>query len=88
MGIRNPVFPNYRFPDPGPRIPDPDAPHNSRQLSGLLPQRGPESDMLNNDCVTPDNVRTATAPFVDNARCFTDGDDPGASWLFGVRCGL
>jgi outer membrane receptor protein involved in Fe transport len=34
-----------------------------------------ESDMLNNDYVTPDNVRTATAPFVDNARYFTDGDD-------------
>ena len=31
--------------------------------------------MLNNDYVTPDNVRAATAPFVDNARYFTDGDD-------------
>ena len=27
-----------------------------------------ESDMLNNDYVTPDNVRTATAPFVDASR--------------------
>jgi hypothetical protein len=34
-----------------------------------------ESDMLNNDYVTPDNVRTATAPFVDPGRYFTDGDD-------------
>jgi hypothetical protein len=34
-----------------------------------------ESDMLNNDYVTPDAVRTATAPFVDNSRYFTDGDD-------------
>jgi len=34
-----------------------------------------ESDMLNNDYMTPDNVRVATAPFVDNARYFTDGDD-------------
>ena len=34
-----------------------------------------ESDMLNNGYVTPDAVRTATAPFVDNARYFTDGDD-------------
>jgi hypothetical protein len=34
-----------------------------------------ESDMLNNDYVTPDDVRAATAPFVDNARYFTDGDD-------------
>ena len=34
-----------------------------------------ESDMLNNDYVTPENVRAATAPFVDNARYFTDGDD-------------
>ena len=42
-----------------------------------------ESDMLNNDYVTPDNVRAATAPFVDNARYFTDGDDRPpfyASW--------
>ena len=31
--------------------------------------------MLNNDYVTPENVRAATAPFVDNARYFTDGDD-------------
>jgi hypothetical protein len=34
-----------------------------------------ESDMLNNDYVTPDSVRDATAPFVDPARYFTDGDD-------------
>jgi hypothetical protein len=34
-----------------------------------------ESDMLNNDYVTPDAVRTATAPFVDASRYFTDGDD-------------
>jgi hypothetical protein len=34
-----------------------------------------ESDMLNNDYVTPENVRTATAPFVDGNRYFTDGDD-------------
>jgi hypothetical protein len=34
-----------------------------------------ESDMLNNDYVTPENVRIATAPFVDNERYFTDGDD-------------
>jgi hypothetical protein len=34
-----------------------------------------ESDMLNNGYVTPDTVRAATAPFVDNARYFTDGDD-------------
>jgi hypothetical protein len=31
--------------------------------------------MLNNDYVTPDAVRAATAPFVDNARYFTDGGD-------------
>jgi outer membrane receptor protein involved in Fe transport len=34
-----------------------------------------ESDMLNNDYVTPDNVRAAAAPFVDDVRYFTDGDD-------------
>ena len=34
-----------------------------------------ESDMLNNDYVTPDEVRVATAPFVDGNRYFTDGDD-------------
>ena len=34
-----------------------------------------ESDMLNNDYVTPDSVRAATAPFVDPARYFTDGSD-------------
>jgi hypothetical protein len=34
-----------------------------------------ESDMLNNDYVTPENVRTATAPFVDANKYFTDGDD-------------
>jgi Carboxypeptidase regulatory-like domain len=34
-----------------------------------------ESDMLNNDYVTPENVRLATAPFVDGNTYFTDGDD-------------
>ena len=34
-----------------------------------------ESDMLNNDYVTPENVRMAAAPFVDASRYFTDGDD-------------
>ncbi|MBI2220204.1 MAG: TonB-dependent receptor [Acidobacteria bacterium] len=34
-----------------------------------------ESDMLNNDYVTPDNVREATASFVDGGAYFTDGDD-------------
>jgi len=34
-----------------------------------------ESDMLNNDYVTPDSVRAATAPFVDASRYFTDGSD-------------
>ena len=34
-----------------------------------------ESDMLNNDYVTPQAVRDATAPFVDGNRYFTDGDD-------------
>jgi hypothetical protein len=34
-----------------------------------------ESDMLNNDYVTPDNVRAATAAFVDANRYFTDGSD-------------
>jgi Carboxypeptidase regulatory-like domain/TonB dependent receptor len=34
-----------------------------------------ESDMLNNDYVTPENVRAATASFVDTRRYFTDGDD-------------
>jgi Carboxypeptidase regulatory-like domain/TonB dependent receptor-like, beta-barrel len=34
-----------------------------------------ESDMLNNDYVTPEFVRTATAPFVDGSRYFTNGDD-------------
>jgi carboxypeptidase family protein/TonB-dependent receptor-like protein len=34
-----------------------------------------ESDMLNNDYVTPDNVRAAAAPFVDGNRYFTDGGD-------------
>ena len=32
-----------------------------------------ESDMLNNDYVTPANVRAAAAPFVDASRFFTDG---------------
>ncbi len=34
-----------------------------------------ESDMLNNDHVTPENARQAAAPFVDPALYFTDGDD-------------
>jgi outer membrane receptor protein involved in Fe transport len=34
-----------------------------------------ESDMLNNDYVTPANVRAATGSFVDGSRYFTDGDD-------------
>jgi hypothetical protein len=34
-----------------------------------------ESDMLNNEHVTPDNARLAAAPFVDLARYTTDGDD-------------
>jgi hypothetical protein len=34
-----------------------------------------ESDMLNNGYVTPDNVRAATASFVDASRYFTDGND-------------
>jgi hypothetical protein len=34
-----------------------------------------ESDMLNNDFVTPSAVRAATAGFVDANRYFTDGDD-------------
>jgi outer membrane receptor protein involved in Fe transport len=34
-----------------------------------------ESDMLNNDYVTPADVRVAVAPFVDASRYFTDGTD-------------
>lgn len=34
-----------------------------------------ESGMINTDYVTPDKVRQAAAPFVDNTRYFTDGDD-------------
>jgi hypothetical protein len=34
-----------------------------------------ESDMLNNDHVTPETARLAATPFVDPARYFTDGDD-------------
>ncbi len=34
-----------------------------------------ESDMLNNDYVTPDSVRAAATPFVDANRYFTDGGD-------------
>jgi outer membrane receptor protein involved in Fe transport len=34
-----------------------------------------ETDMLNNDYVTPAGVRAATAPFVDAGRYFTDGSD-------------
>ena len=34
-----------------------------------------ESDMLNNEHVTPDHARAAAAAFVDTARFTTDGDD-------------
>ena len=34
-----------------------------------------ESGMINTDYVTPEDVRQAAAPFVDNDRYFTDGDD-------------
>ena len=34
-----------------------------------------ESDMLNNEHVTPENARQAAAPFVDLSRFTTDGDD-------------
>jgi outer membrane receptor protein involved in Fe transport len=34
-----------------------------------------ESGMINTDYVTPQAVREATAPFVDDERYFTDGDD-------------
>ena len=34
-----------------------------------------ETGMINPDYVTPETVRIATGPFVDNARYFTDGDD-------------
>jgi hypothetical protein len=34
-----------------------------------------ESDMLNNDHVTPEDARLAAAPFVDIGRYTTDGDD-------------
>jgi outer membrane receptor protein involved in Fe transport len=48
---------------------------NSRLTLNLGLRWDYESDMLNNDYVTPPAVLTATAPFVDNARYFTDGDD-------------
>ena len=48
---------------------------NSRLTLNLGLRWDYESDMLNNDYVTPTAVRDATAPFVDNARYFTDGDD-------------
>ena len=47
-----------------------------------------ESDMLNNDYVTPENVRAAATPFVDASRYFTDGDDRGASSAFAPRLGF
>ncbi len=34
-----------------------------------------ETNMLNSDYVTPDDVRAAAAPFVDASRYLTDGDD-------------
>jgi outer membrane receptor protein involved in Fe transport len=34
-----------------------------------------ETGMINTKYVTPDAVRTATAPFIDGSRYFTDGDD-------------
>lgn len=34
-----------------------------------------ESGMINTDYVTPETVRQAVGPFVDNSRYFTDGDD-------------
>jgi hypothetical protein len=48
-----------------------------------------ESDMLNNGYVTPDDVRAATASFVDNQRYFTDGDDrPAFYGAWQPRIGL
>lgn len=48
-----------------------------------------ESDMLNNSYVTPDDVRAATATFVDNQRYFTDGDDrPAFYGAWQPRIGL
>lgn len=48
-----------------------------------------ESDMLNNDYVTPENVVSATASFVDNDRYFTDGDDrPPFYGMWQPRVGL
>src|SRR5262249_49390781 len=48
-----------------------------------------ESDMLNNDYVTPNAVRTATAPFVDASRYFTDGTDrPAFRGAWQPRVGL
>jgi hypothetical protein len=48
-----------------------------------------ESDMLNNAYVTPDAVRTATAPFVDAGKYFTDGDDrPAFYGAWQPRVGL
>jgi len=87
----NPVFQfrrdeNFAFPfEARYGVGNPDLSTNNRQFGFFI--QAPrltinaglrwdyESDMLNNDYVTPDSVRAATAPFVDAARYFTDGDD-------------
>jgi hypothetical protein len=82
---------NFAFPfEAGYGTGDPDLSTNNRQLGFFVQDDWTvtsratinaglrwdyESDMLNNDYVTPGNVRTATAAFVDANRYFTDGDD-------------